>query len=89
MYYIYHTDPGHGWLEVTTVDLDNVSLKPSDFSAYTYRQGNTLYLEEDVDMPVFIAAWRAVKGDKVGDNFPLKEVYSSYSFIRNLRSVAA
>lgn len=87
MYYIYHTDPGHGWLEVTTVDLDNVSLRPSDFSGYTYRQGNTFYLEEDVDMPVFIDAWRAAKGSD--ERFPLKEVYSSYSFIRNLRSVAA
>ena len=89
MYYIYFTDPGHGWLEVTTVDLDNVSLRPSDFSGYSYRQGNKFYLEEDVDMPMFINAWRAAKGDKVSDNFPIKEVYSSFSFIRNLRSVAA
>lgn len=50
-----HTDPGHGWLEVDWTDLKAVGLNPSDFSAYSYRNGNTFYLEEDCDATLFLS----------------------------------
>lgn len=32
----YHTDPGHGWLEVSFYALADVGLTPADFSRYSY-----------------------------------------------------
>ncbi len=78
-------DPGHGWLEVTTVDLARVGLKSSDFSRYSYRRGNTLYLEEDCDAPKFIEAWRR----KNGGTPELRDVYQARTFIRDLPHIHA
>ena len=58
MPYTFHTDPGHGWLEVPIKDCARIGLSLDDFSEYSYRDGNTLFLEEDCDMAVFIKAWR-------------------------------
>jgi hypothetical protein len=35
-----------------------VGLGPEDFSAYSYRRGDHLYLEEDCDAGRFLAAWQ-------------------------------
>jgi len=53
------TDPGHGWLLVTTGQLAEVDLTPDAFSAYSYRKGDVLALEEDCDMAVFLKAYEA------------------------------
>jgi hypothetical protein len=55
-------DPAHGWLQVTLVDLAHIGLKPTDFSEYSYRDDDKLYLEEDEDAPKFIAAWTEMEG---------------------------
>jgi hypothetical protein len=55
----YITDPGHGWLLVTTGQLAEVDLTPDAFSRYSYRQGDVLALEEDCDMAVFLSAYEA------------------------------
>lgn len=63
--FIFHTDPGHGWLEVSDADLSRVGLQPADFTAYSFkaRDGKpTFYLEEDCDAPKFIAAHTAMYG---------------------------
>lgn len=57
--FTFHTDPGHGWLEVAEGDLTTAGLKVSDFSEYSYRRGSRLFLEEDLDAGVFINAWKA------------------------------
>jgi len=78
--FTFHTDPSHGWLEVPVVDLIAIGFAPSDFSAYSYRQGDVVYLEEDCDAPVFIHSYEA----KVGP-MSVVEKYSHYShWIRNL-----
>jgi len=56
MKYIYHTDPGHGWIEVPIVELARLQLKPSP---YSYRKGTTAYLEEDCDASAWAQAKRA------------------------------
>lgn len=61
--FIFHTDPGHGWLQVTPNDLKCVNLNPTDFSDCSYRKGNIFYLEEDCDAPKFLAAHRAKFGN--------------------------
>lgn len=60
--FTFHTDPGHGWLEVTTRQLRQVDLTPDDFSAFSYQQGDVVYLEEDCDASVFLRTWEAHVG---------------------------
>ena len=57
--YIFHMDPAHGWLAVKLSDLAAVHLSLSDISPYSYQRGQTVYLEEDVDMPRFVDAFRS------------------------------
>jgi hypothetical protein len=57
MTYTYHTDPSHGWLEVPVSDLMGLGLKPEDFSEYSYRRGEFVFLEEDCDASVFVDAY--------------------------------
>jgi hypothetical protein len=51
------SDPGHAWLKVNTRDLFALGLTPSDFSSYSYRRGDDLYLEEDCDATLFIQTY--------------------------------
>jgi len=72
--YTYHTDPGHGWLEVPYRDVLNAGLSMNDFKDFSYARVDNyvakLYLEEDCHMPLFLNALEA-KGIK----FKLKEKY--------------
>lgn len=79
--FVFHTDPGHGWLEVSIHDLALVGLHEGCFSHYSYksRDGNTLYLEEDCDAPKFRDHWTATFG-----RFNATDKYASQSFVRNL-----
>ena len=45
--FTFHSDNGHGWLEVSQADLNRAGLTRLDFSGYSYVDGDTLYLEED------------------------------------------
>ena len=53
--YRHHTDPSHGWLEVPKKDLEDLDLEISDFS---YEDDDNVYLEEDLDAPNFINAYK-------------------------------
>lgn len=55
----FHSDPGHGWLEVGLADLRDVGLRATQFSSYSYRHGDRLYLEEDCDATLFLKAYEA------------------------------
>jgi hypothetical protein len=81
--FTFHTDPGHGWLEVSMHDMRDVGLEPHSFSRYSYRQRNVFYLEEDCDASKFIAAWEA----KHGKGWVSADKYATQSFIRNLPSI--
>jgi hypothetical protein len=81
--FIFHTDAGHGWLEVSWRDLKDLSLNPKDFSRYSYRRGNTFYLEEDCDAYKFVQAWK----DKHHQDPQFGDQYQEHSFIRNLPSI--
>ena len=58
VYYTYHTDPGHGWLEVSLDELDLLGIR-SEVSCYSYIKGDKAYLEEDCDMELFMNAMEA------------------------------
>jgi hypothetical protein len=55
--FTFHEDPGHGWLEVTKQQAAAVGLAAEDFTRYSYREGDTWYLEEDSDMTKFARAF--------------------------------
>lgn len=56
------SDPGHGWLKVSLSDIAALGLTNRDFSAYSYRRDNDLYLEEDCDASKFIIAYKRHTG---------------------------
>lgn len=64
--FLFHEDPGHGWLEVSMADLSAVNLTPNDFSSFSYERntarGRRYFLEEDCDATVFITAYRRQHG---------------------------
>ena len=60
--FTFYFDAGHGWLAVSETQAASVGLTEGDFSAYSYREGDTLYLEEDYDAMVFVRAWEAAHG---------------------------
>jgi hypothetical protein len=76
----YISDPGHGWLQVNWTDLRALSLNPTSFSRYSYRKGNTFFLEEDCDAAVFVEAYKAQRGKLPA----LVEEYQEHTFIRGL-----
>jgi hypothetical protein len=63
IYYTYHTDPGHGWLEVGVDELILLGIGDK-ISSYSYINGGKAYLEEDCDMGLFIRTMEA-KGIEV------------------------
>jgi hypothetical protein len=77
--FTFHTDPGHGWLETSVSAVESVGLKVSDFSGYSYRKGNRLYLEEDCDAPTLLN-----KMIELGLDYSLIERYLENTFVRNL-----
>ena len=59
----FHHDGGHGWLQVPEQSLKD--LKIEDFvSRFSYLKDEQVYLEQDMDASLFIAAWKAKKGSQ-------------------------
>lgn len=82
--FTFHTDDGHGWLEVHIYDAYDVGLDVDSFTSYSYRAGQTLFLEEDRDASVFIKAY-----EDNGRTFKTNERYhGSYSDIRDCDRIA-
>ncbi|MBU2722938.1 hypothetical protein [Acidithiobacillus ferridurans] len=50
-----YSDPGHGWVKVTRKELQSLNLEDK-ISTYSYQLHDSVYLEEDCDASVFIAA---------------------------------
>jgi len=75
--YIFHTDPGHGWVAVPFKDIIELGIADK-ISGYSYVKGKTAYLEEDCDAAVFINAYKA----KFGKMFSFKESYKENTNIR-------
>lgn len=62
--YTFHTDAGHGWLEVNRTDL--VALDIVDkISPYSYQYGTNVFLEEDCDLSVFFEAYEDKFGGQI------------------------
>lgn len=57
---VYHTDPGHGWLEVNRNLLKEFGVE-GKITPFSYQNGDTVYLEEDCDASTLVTAM-AIKG---------------------------
>ena len=78
----FHYDAAHGWLKVHQLDLADIKMRASEFSSYSYRDGEWLYLEEDCDAGKFLSTYDKLFG--VGQ-FSIVEVNDGdHSPIRNL-----
>lgn len=51
--FTFHSDPGHGWLQVTHKQL-LMSGIADKISMYSYMDHDYAYLEEDCDAPLFL-----------------------------------
>jgi hypothetical protein len=58
--YVFHTDPGHGWLAVKMAELHRLGIA-GQITRFSYMRGQTAYLEEDCDLTTFIKAKIAAK----------------------------
>ena len=85
------SDPGHGWLEVPTADVEASGYVPSQYSyksnpAIMESPGTFTYLEEDCDVAGYMGAIGVPLADLVdyldGVTYPVRTDYSS--FIREL-----
>lgn len=80
MEYTFHSDAGHGWLEVRKRELEDLGIADK-VSSYSYVRGDKVYLEEDCDASLFINALDG-KGIKPSIIYAAQE---DESFIRSLR----
>lgn len=54
---VFHTDPGHGWLQVELRDIKSLRLEHAiTRHSYLRRKAGFAYLEEDCDAPTFLKA---------------------------------
>lgn len=52
----FHTDSGHGWLEVALADIRELQINVSE---YSYIKGERVFLEEDCDAYAYMESAKA------------------------------
>lgn len=80
--YKFHTDPGHGWLQVERGELERLEIA-DQISAYSYesKNGLTVFLEEDCDASAFKRA-----KDLMCEEFDTETRHVDYDHpLRNMR----
>ena len=77
---MFHTDPGHGWLQVEKSELKELGIA-RDISGFSYQKGNNVYLEEDADASHYLRAM-----ESRGVKLKIQTVHKENSPIRNYRS---
>lgn len=85
MTFNFHTDPGHGWVEVPLNLLDSV-IEREKISGYSYKDESYAYLEEDCDAARFINAFEAAHGTTPPCVFTTVHT-NGESFVRSLPSI--
>jgi hypothetical protein len=76
MTYTFHTDPGHGWLEVDRDELVRLGID-GNISQYSYERGDKVFLEEDCDAARFVNAKKAA-----GEEYLFRDAYKDNTPIR-------
>ena len=60
----FHTDPGHGWLFVSHLQLQTLGLSIKSFTEYSYRDADGVYAEEDFDAGTVLKAHEKMFGEQ-------------------------
>lgn len=81
----FYSDPGHGWAAVKRKLLIELGII-NNITSFSYQKGNTVYLEEDLDLNTFLHALHAVKNESV--IYKVKQT-SRPHYIRNYDSFKA
>ena len=85
--YIYHEDPGHGWLEVSRSDIQDLRIE-GKISGCSYvdheTHWTTAYLEEACDAGTFLDAAKYA-----GITVTMEERYADPCFVRELPNYPA
>lgn len=63
--FTFHSDPGHGWLFVPWSVIRDVGIDTDVFTTFSYVDEKGMYLEEDVDGPMFEKLYTAATGKRV------------------------
>jgi hypothetical protein len=71
----FHTDPGHGWLEVHYSELAGFE---TEITRWSYQKGDKVFLEEDCDATKFVEEMK-----NRGIEIEFVEKYQHRSPIRN------
>lgn len=72
--YKFHTDPGHGWLQVERGELERLEIEYLiSCCSYESSDGKTAFLEEDCDASRFCQAKKLV-----GETFDTKTRHVDY-----------
>lgn len=82
-HYTFHAGASHGWLEVPIEDIEAAGVNLDDISGYSYVSNDTLFLEEDYDMPIFVLANK----NNLNRDVVIKEISDYGDFVRNLTSI--
>ncbi len=83
--YIFFMDPGHGWLRVLRTEIEPIKDK---ISSYSYMRGKYVYLEEDIDAPIFLKYkfGKDISYQELKDKKVIKNKYVENTSIRKFRS---
>jgi hypothetical protein len=76
----FHTDPGHGWLEVSRAELRDLGLLDK-VSSCSYQAAQRVYLEEDCDASLYIEALKS-QGLVQGKDYSIHVDYRDHTPIR-------
>jgi len=82
--FTFHTDPGHGWLEVPMSLLRDLGIADK-ISSYSYMRGDSAYLEEDCDAGLFVRAFLKRFGSRPDHT----EAYTHNAPMRSYRRYSA
>lgn len=86
--YIFYIDPAHGWLSVPRKEIDKLRIADR-ISSYSYQRGDHVFLEEDLDLTIFV---HAKVGKENASNWMSENITDHYhnglSSIRNYESYA-
>ena len=81
MKFTFHTDPSHGWLQVSVQAVKEAGITVSE---YSYTDGQYVYLEEDCDAPKFFVALTGELDPATWSAAIVEQHTNSESFIRSL-----
>ena len=76
--FTFHSDPGHGWLQVPREMLTELGID-GEITSFSYESGDYVYLEEDMDAGAFFRAYQS----KHGQPPEFAEAYREVTPIRN------